>query len=120
MVNPDKKPVEKRKQFKDIDEYLKRIDNAGYGYYCNDPTSRVRDKLFNHRSGLNCNDFEYTEELNNRLKGKYIRENIARKATPEELEWIKRQEPVTDPEVLESLRPALEWMSKYVFTDEEE
>lgn len=114
MVNPDKKPVVKRKQFRDIDEYLKRIDNVGYGYY-DDKYSNPMDKL-KRNIGLNCKDMmmeDDEEEALNRLKGAFVREHIMRKATPEELAWINKQEPVTDPEVLEELRPALEWLRKY-------
>lgn len=120
MVNPNKKPAVKKKQFKNIDEYLRKVNDKGYDYYCNDPADGVYDKLFN-RTGLNCSDSDYADEIYNKLHGKYVRENIARKATPEELEWIKHQEPVTDPEILKELQPALEWMNKYVFnTDDKE
>ena len=109
MVNPDKKPIVKKKQYKNVMDFIK--NNSNYGYYYD---SRY-DNPFERNPGLNCNDFEYHEETVNRLKGKFVREHIARKATPEELEWINQQERVTDPQVLEELRPILEWLSKYVF-----
>jgi len=113
MVTPGKKPnVENnKKQFKNIDEYLKQVKGAGYGYYYDDKYTRPLDKL--KRQSLNCSDFDDEEEALNRLKGAFVREHIMRKATPEELAWINEQEPVTDPEVLEELRPALEWLRKY-------
>lgn len=92
-----------------VDEYLK---NKGYGYYYPDKYSNSLDKL-NRNAGLNCSDYDDEEEFVNRLKGAFVREHIMRKPTAEELEWMKSQEPVTDPEVLESLRPVLEWLNKY-------
>lgn len=112
MVTPGKKPNVKPRKVKWIDDYLK--NNSGYDYYYEDSFRSVKDLLGN--PGFNCSDYD-PEEMDNILKGRYVRENIARKATPEELEWMKKQEPVTDPEVLEELRPALEWLSKYVFYD---
>ena len=117
MVTLGKKPnVKNNKQFKNIDEYLQKVKNSGYGYYYDDKYSNPSDKL--KRQSLNCSEYS-DEEMINRLKGKYIDENIIRKATPEELAWIKEQEPVTDPEVLEELRPALEWLMKYTKFGEE-
>ena len=112
MVTPGKKPNVKRINSKKIIEDLHVNNN--YGYYHDDKYTRPIQRLF-HRSGVNCSDYSDDEEFINRLKGAYIREHITRKATSEELEWIKEQEKVTDPEVLESLRPALEWLQKYVF-----
>lgn len=85
-----------------------------YGYYCNSLYENVEKKLFgNYQVGINCNDFDYAEELNNKLKVQYIKENIMRKPTPEEMEWIKKQEPITDPEVLEEIMPVINWLEKY-------
>jgi len=113
MVTPGKKPDVKcnRKQFKSIDEYLKK--NISYGYYSdNKYTNPIGEFKKDRLNRLNCSDFD-DEEWENRLKGAFVREHIMRKATPEELDWIREQEPVTDPEVLEELRPALEWLRKY-------
>lgn len=92
-----------------IDEYLK---NKGYGHYYPDKYTGALDKL-NRNPALNCSDYDDEEEFVNRLEGAFVREHIMRKPTAEELEWMKSQEPVTDPEVLESLRPVLEWLNKY-------
>lgn len=118
MVTPGKKPNvgNNQKIFRNIDEYIK---NQGYGYYSSDRYSNPIGEWEKERlKGLNCSDFD-DEEWENRLKGAFVREHIMRKATPEELEWIREQEPVTDPEVLEELRPALEWLRKYAGFGEE-
>ena len=112
MVTPGKKPNVKRINSKKIIEDLHVNNN--YGYYHDDKYTRPIQRLF-HRNGVNCSDYSDDEEFINRLKCAYIREHIMRKPTPVELEWIKEQEKVTDPEVLEELRPALEWLNKYVF-----
>lgn len=114
MVTPGKKPNvgNNKKQFKDIQDYLKHVKGSGYGYYCDDKYSNPMDKL-KRDIGLNCKYYDDEEEALNRLKGAFVCEHIMRKATPEELAWINEQEPVTDPEVLEELRPALEWLRKY-------
>lgn len=120
MVTPGKKlnVGNNKKQFKDIQDYLKHVKGSGYGYYYDDRYSNPLDKL-KQGCGLNCKDYVDEEEALNRLKGAFVREHIMRKATPEELDWINEQEPVTDPEVLEELRPALEWLRKYAGFGEE-
>lgn len=92
---------------KDISEY-------DYGYYDSSVVDRLEEKLF-HKRSLNCNDFDYADEQINKMKGKYIRENIIRKATTQELEWLNRQLRVTDPEKLKELKPIMEWLDKYVW-----
>jgi hypothetical protein len=93
---------------------IKDIMDYDYGYYCNSPYENIEKKLFgNYNIGINCNDFEYAEELNNKLKVKYIKDNIMRKPTPEEMEWIKKQESITDPEVLGEIMPVIKWLEKY-------
>ena len=110
MVTPGKKPKVKHKHFKTVDECIKAMENQSYGYYYNHYGS---DDLFKER-GLNCSDYD-SEEISNRLKGDFVRSHILREVTPEELGWIEYQEPVVDPEVLEDLRPALEWLREYVY-----
>ena len=93
---------------------IKDIADYEYGYYYSSSYENVENKLFgNYQVGINCNDFDYVEELNNKLKVEYIKENIMRKPTPEEMEWIKKQEPITDPEVLEEIMPVIKWLEKY-------
>ena len=109
MVSPCKKPNVKLKRV--VEDYLN--DNSKYSYYYDNKYGSPISHFSN--SGVNCSDYSDDEEFINRLKCAYIREHIMRKPTPVELEWIKEQEKVTDPEVLEELRPALEWLNKYVF-----
>lgn len=87
-------------------EILEKLGKCEYGYYYNDFNVK---KLFKDNDKCNCNDFEYLDKL----KVQYIKENIIRKATPEEIEWIDKQEKVTDPDVLKGLLPLLEWLDKY-------
>lgn len=114
MVDPNKKVKVKKKKVPDINEYLKN----NRGYYYDDKYMGAHSKL--KRRAFNCNDFDSLEEDYNKFKGRFVREHIACKVKPEEWEILKKYyKPVTDQETLEMLRPALEWMSKYVFTEDE-
>jgi len=107
ILNKQKERFRMSKKIKDI------LDKNDREYYCNSPYENIEKKLFgNHHIGINCTDFD-DEELNNKLKVKYIKDNIMRKATPEEMEWIRKQEPVTDPEVLGEILPVIKWLEKY-------
>ena len=118
--------MKKRKEHKlgadTIDEYLRSKHGNSYGYYCNSGAiGGAESRLFGgYNPGLNCSDSLFDDEEHvNRLKGRYVRENIVRKATPEEVEWMKKQ-PNVSQEELEMLRPALEWLNKYVFKEEDD
>lgn len=105
----------------DIEKMMREKFGSSYGYYSSvSSVNDVKSKLFEGNHGLNCSDSLFNnEEHVNRLKGKYVRENIARKATPEEVEWMKKQPDISQEE-LEMLRPALEWLNKYVFKEEDD
>lgn len=66
-----------------IDDIYKKLKNTSYNYYCDDKYSNP----FNDRIGLNCSDSNVADKI----IGKVIRERCVRKATPEEIEWIKNQ-----------------------------
>lgn len=113
--------MKKENSVDDIEKIMKKKFGNSYGYYSNvSSINSAKSRLFGgKRPGLNCSDSLFNnEEHVNRLKGKYVRENIARKATPEEVEWMKKQPDISQEE-LEMLRPALEWLNKYVFKEEE-
>lgn len=65
---------------KDIYEWYEK--NHRYDYYHNDYLKKINP--FKRNVGVNCDDSE-------RVKGAMIRELCVRKATPEEIEWIKQQ-----------------------------
>ena len=103
----------------DIEKMMRKKFGNSYGYYSSvSSVNSAKSRLFGGNPSLNCSD-HINDEAINRLKGKYVRENIARKATPEEVEWMKKQPDISQEE-LEMLRPALEWLNKYVFKEEDD
>lgn len=113
--------MKKENSVDDIEKMMREKFGNSYGYYSSvSSVNSAKSRLFGGNHGLNCSDSHFNnEEYVNRLKGKYVRENIARKATPEEVEWMKKQPDISQEE-LEMLRPALEWLNKYVFKEEDD
>ena len=113
--------MKKENSVDDIEKMMRKKFGNSYGYYSSvSSVNSAKSRLFGGNPGLNCSDSHFNnEEYVNRLKGKYVRENIARKATPEEVEWMKKQPDISQEE-LEMLRPALEWLNKYVFKEEDD
>lgn len=114
--------MKKENSVDDIEKIMRKKFGNSYGYYSSvSSVNSAKSRLFGGKSpGLNCSDSLFDDEEHvNRWKGRYVRENIARKATPEEVEWMKKQPDISQEE-LEMLRPALEWLNKYVFKEEED
>lgn len=84
------------------------LSNIEYKYYHD---YNVKDYSKLESSALNCSDD--ANEQYNRIMGKYVKECIARTPSKDELEWLNKQKKITDPDILESLRPLLEWLHKY-------
>ena len=98
LNKPDKKEIKK------INEYYKK--NSSYGYYCNTPDNAI--ERLNHHRGINCSDIDTVEEQIEEHRKEYFKKHICRKATPEELEWIRKQPKVDlDAPEHEHLKPIL-------------
>ena len=113
--------MKKENSVDDIEKMMRKKFSNSYGYYSSvSSINSAKSRLFGGNPGLSCSDSLFNnEEYVNRLKGRYVRENIVRKATPEEVEWMKKQQDISQEE-LEMLRPALEWLNKYVFKEEDD
>lgn len=87
-----------------LDEFLKNF-SFKYGYYYDDSFKNP----FKQRKGLNCSD-----NADKRMAIEFIKKEIVREATPEELEWIKKQ-PKVDIEEHPELKPILKWLLENIF-----
>ena len=76
-----------KKKLKKIDELMK--ENSNYGYYYE--PSILKKLKPDFRRGVNCSDIDEAEEQIKQYRKEYFKKHIIRKATPEELEWIKKQ-----------------------------
>lgn len=99
--------MDKKEKIKSIDEWLR--NNSSYGYYC-EPSSLSRLKS-KYRPGINCSDIDIVDEKCKNYEKEYFKKHIRREATPEELEWIKKQPRVDlDSPEHEHLKPILRKM----------
>lgn len=80
-----------------------------YHYYYEDYTGDVRSYLKRDSRSLNCSD-----NPEKRMAIEFIKKEIVREATPEELEWIKKQ-PRVDIEEHPELKPILKWLLENIF-----
>ncbi len=87
-----------------LDEFLKNF-SFKYGYYYDDSFKNP----FKQRKGLNCSD-----NADKRMAIEFIKKEIVREATPEELEWIKKQ-PKVDIEEHPEFKPILKWLLENIF-----
>lgn len=96
--------LDKLKKAKKIKEYFDK--NPSYGYYCEPSVLKKFKRDF--RRGVNCSDIDEVEERIKEYRKEYFKKHILRKATPEELEWIKKQPKVDlDDPKHEHLKPIL-------------
>ena len=96
--------MDKLKKAKKIKEYFDK--NPSYGYYCEPSVLKKLKPEF--RRGVNCSDIDEVEERIKEYRKEYFKKHILRKATPEELEWIKKQPTVDlDDPKHEHLKPIL-------------
>ena len=89
---------------KSLDDFL-RNSSLKYGYYYNDSF----ENPFKQRRDLNCSD-----NVEKQMAIEFIKKEIVREATPEELEWIKKQ-PKIDVEEHPELKPILKWLLENIF-----
>jgi len=89
---------------KSLDDFL-RSSSFKYGYYYNDSF----ENPFRQKRGLNCSD-----NVEKEMAIEFIKKEIVREATPEELEWIKKQ-PKIDIEEHSELKPILKWLLENIF-----
>lgn len=89
---------------KSLDDFL-RNSSLKYGYYYNDSF----ENSFKQRRGLNCSD-----NVEKRMAIEFIKKEVVKEATPEELEWIKKQ-PKIDIEEHPELKPILKWLLENIF-----
>lgn len=95
-----------KEKIKSIDEWLRNNSSYG-GYYC-EPSSLTRIKKQLHNPGVNCSDIDSVDEKCKEYEKEYFKKHILRKATPEELKWIKKQPRVDlDSPEHEHLKPIL-------------
>lgn len=87
-----------------LDEFLRNF-SFKYGYYYDDSFKNP----FKQRKSLNCSD-----NADKRMAIEFIKNEIVREATPEELEWIKKQ-PKIDIEEHPELKPILKWLLENIF-----
>lgn len=87
-----------------LDEFLRNFPFK-YEYYYDDSFKNP----FKQRRGLNCSD-----NAEKRMAIEFIKKEIVREATPEELEWIKKQ-PKVDIEEHPELKPVLKWLLDNIF-----
>ena len=91
-----------------LDEILNMIPQK-YHYYYEDYTGDTRGYLKRSSRSLNCSD-----NSDKRMAIEFIKKEIVREATPEELEWIKKQ-PKVDIEEHPELKPILKWLLENIF-----
>ena len=88
-----------------LEEILNMVPQK-YHYYYEDYTGDTKGYL---KRSLNCSDNAEKE-----IAIEFIKKEIVREATPEELEWIKKQ-PKIDIEEHPELKPILKWLLENIF-----